>query len=253
MNIVAIIQARMSSVRLPGKVLLPLAGKPVLEHVVTRLKECKTLNNIVIATSLSNNDDVISSWCEASQIHCFRGSLKDVLDRYYKAATEVKADVVVRVTADCPLIDPKIVDEIVTNFVMDDFDGFSLGGEFPDGLDCQVFKISALEKAWKEATLPSDREHVGTYIEKTHPELFKLGYLKKFQGLSHHRWTLDEPRDYLFLQSIFDTLYDKQKIFHTNDILELLDRQPQLMKINAGIIRNEGYLKSLSSESGKFV
>ncbi len=253
MKVVAIIQARMSSVRLPNKVLLPLAGKPVLEHIVTRLKECKTLSEVIIATSTSKDDDAISAWCEANRIYCFRGSLEDVLDRYYKAATEVKASAIVRITADCPVIDPKLVDEIVTNFQAGDFDSFALAGDFPDGLDCQVFSYIALKKAWKEATLASDREHVGTYIEKTHPELFKLGGLEKFKGLSHYRWTLDEPSDYLFLQSVFDTLYSENEIFYTEDILALMEQEPHLMQINSGIIRNEGYLKAINSENSNHV
>jgi len=248
MKVVAIVQARMSSSRLPGKVLLPLAGKPVLAHVVGRLQSCKSLDDIVLATSIEHQDDAIEQWCSANRVDCFRGSLNDVLDRYYQAAKHYKADVIVRITADCPLIDPMIVDEVVEGFLAGNFDAYSLAGEFPDGLDCQVFAYSAIEQAWRLAKLPSEREHVGPYIEKTHPEQFKIGSLEKFSGLSHHRWTLDESRDYEFLQVVFERLHKEGSLFRASEILALMAREPDLMQINSGIIRNEGYLKSLHAE-----
>ncbi len=248
MNIVAIVQARMSSSRLPKKVLLPLAGKPVLAHVIERLQHCEMLNKIVVATSTDLSDDAIAKWCLQNNINYYRGSLLDVLDRYYQAALIYQADVIVRITADCPMIDPIIVDEVIEGFLAGNYDAYSLSGDFPDGLDCQVFRFDAIAKAWKDATLPSDREHVGPYIEKTHPELFRLSGLQKFTGLSHHRWTLDEPQDYDFLKAIFSKLYKKNKPFHAEDVLFLLGKEPKLMQINSGIIRNEGYLKSINSE-----
>lgn len=248
MKVVAIVQARMSSSRLPGKVLLPLAGKPVLAHVIERLQSCKSLDDLVLATSIEHEDDAIEQWCNANRVHCFRGSLNDVLDRYYQAAIHYKADVIVRITADCPLIDPDIVDEVIEGFLSGNFDAFSLAGEFPDGLDCQVFAYSAIEQAWREAKLPSEREHVGPYIEKSHPEKFKIGGLEKFKRLSHHRWTLDESRDYEFLQAVFERLYKEGVLFRTSEILALMEGEPDLMQINSGIIRNEGYLKSLQAE-----
>jgi len=249
MNTVAIIQARMSSSRLPGKVLLPLMGKPVLEHVVTRLKYAISLKEIVVATSTEVDDDAIELWAKSNKVNYYRGSLSDVLDRYYQAALLYKAETVVRITADCPVIDPYIVDEVVFGFKKGAFDAYGLSGEFPDGLDCQVFSFSALEKAWKEATLPSEREHVGPYIEKTHPELFKLGGLEKFSNLGHLRWTLDEERDYEFLNQIYEELYVADSLFVTDDILNLLKRRPELSEINSQITRNAGYLKSLEMES----
>lgn len=248
MNVISFIQARMSSKRLPNKVLLPLAGKSVLENIYSRLEFCKTLNKIVVATSGDQSDDTIVKMCKSKNIEYFQGDLTDVLDRYYKAATLYKADVVVRITGDCPVIDPSIVDEVVNNYLKNDYDFYSLSGEFPDGLDCQVFKYSALEKSWKEAKLQSDREHVGTYIEKTCPNLFKTGGLIKFKNLSHHRWTLDEKKDYIFLKEIFSRLFNKDKPFLTNDILKLLHQEPELMNINKDIMRNEGYQQSLKDE-----
>ena len=252
MNIVAIVQARMSSTRLPGKVLLPLAGLPVLEHVVTRIAHCRNINKIVVATSLEPCDDLINAWCLANSVPCYRGSLDDVLDRYYNAAVLHCADAVVRITADCPVIDPTVVDNVVQGFLDGGYEFFGLAGEFPDGLDCTVFTFAAIERAWKEASLPSEREHVGPYIEKN-PHLFKSGCLKPFEGLSHHRWTLDEQEDYEFLQKLFASLYSDEKIFCFNDIMDLLTQSPELMEINKGIIRNEGYINSLLSDEERNV
>jgi spore coat polysaccharide biosynthesis protein SpsF len=247
MNVIAIVQARMSSTRLPNKTLLPLAGKPTLFHVINRLQECKTLNKIIVATSTHSNDDLIENWCKGAHLDFYRGSLTDVLDRYYCAAKEFNAEVVVRITADCPVIDSEIVDQVVTKFFANNFDACALAGDFPDGLDCQVFSLSALEKAWREATLPSEREHVGPYIDNN-PELFKIGRLHKFKGLSHHRWTLDEPEDYEFLKILFTKLNGVVPHFKTKDILDLMEKEPELMKINSQIIRNQGYLNSLKAE-----
>lgn len=248
-NVVAIIQARMGSTRLPGKVLMLLAGKPVLEHVVNRVQACKTISRVVVATSTDQADDAIQAWCDKAGVGCYRGSLEDVLDRYYQAAKIYRADAVVRITADCPAIDPTIVDEVVNEYLAGGYEFYGLSGEFPDGLDCTVFAFSALERAWREAGLQSEREHVGPYIEK-HPELFKSGGLKKFTGLSHHRWTLDEPRDYEFFQTVFARLYREASPFLASEILAFLDKEPEIMTINSNIIRNEGYLKSLA-EDGK--
>ena len=237
----------MSSTRLPGKVLMPLAGKPVLEHVVSRIRACKTISEVVVATSTDETDDIIQAWCNQSSLNLYRGSLEDVLDRYYQAAKAYHADAVVRITADCPAIDPTIVDEVVSGFLTGGYDYYGLSGEFPDGLDCTVFAFAALERAWREATLLSEREHVGPYIEK-HPELFKNGGLQKFTGLSHHRWTLDEPRDFEFLQAVFARLFRDETPFLASEVLLLLENEPDLMGINNSIIRNEGYLKSLKED-----
>ena len=248
MKIIALVQARMNSKRLPKKVLLPLEDKPVLGHIVHRLNHCKSLNEIVVVTSTEILDKEIVNWCKLNKVKFFCVSLNYVLDRYYKASCHYKADAIVRITADCPVIDPKIVDEVVAGFVNGSYDGYSLSGEFPDGLDCQIFSHAAIEKSWKEAKLASEREHVGVYIEKTHRELFVLGQLIKFKGLGHHRWTLDEPKDYMFLKQVYSKLYKKDRLFYANDILALMSKEPKLMSINSGIIRNAGYLKSISMD-----
>jgi len=247
MKVVAIIQARMSSTRLPGKVLMPLAGQPVLAHVVQRSQACRKVNEVVVATSTDTSDDAIEKWCADNQVSLYRGSLNDVLDRYYQAAKLHGADAIVRITADCPAIDPQTVDEVIQGFIEGGYEFYGLSGEFPDGLDCTVFSFKAIEQAWREAKLPSEREHVGPYIEKN-PQLFKSGGLKKYTDLSHMRWTLDEPRDYEFLCQVFDQLAHQDKLFTAEDMLTLLKDQPELQTINQTIVRNEGYLKSLAAE-----
>lgn len=248
MKATAIIQARMGSTRLPGKILEELAGKTALEHLIERLGYARKLQQIVLATTTDPRDDVVERFCKEHHILCFRGSENDVLDRYCQAARRFGADPVVRITADCPVIDPRIVDELLDGFVAGAYDVYGLGGEFPDGLDCTVFSFRALEKTWLEATLPSEREHVGPYMSH-HPELFKSGGYIKYTGLAHHRWTLDEPRDLVFLQAIYDRLYQPGKLFVTEDILAVLEKEPQLVAINGDIIRNEGYLKSLKKDA----
>lgn len=250
MRTVGIIQARMGSSRLPGKILLPLGDEPVLSWVVTRLGECRNLSEVVVATSDSSDDEAIEKWCDRRKVACFRGSLEDVLDRYYQAATQYSAEAVVRITADCPLIDPDIVDRVIEEFAAGGFDAFSLGGEFPDGLDCQVFAYEALAKAWENAHLKSDREHVGPYIENNRCGSFQIGFMAPFQALADYRWTLDEPRDYEFLSALAYELLTKFTIpsFRTPDILKVLEDFPFLRGINSGIDRNEGYAKSLRGD-----
>ena len=249
MNVVAIIQARMGSTRLPGKVLMPLAGRPVLAHVVERIRHCLQIHRVVVATSIDASDDAIEAWCQGAGAACHRGSLHDVLDRYHQAGLAHGADVIVRITADCPAIDPAIVDEVVETYLAGNYEFFGLAGEFPDGLDCTVFAASAIARAWREATLPSDREHVGPYIER-HPEWFKSGGLRKFSGLSQLRWTLDEPRDLALLEAVFGALDRGPNAvpFGAQDVLALLARRPHLATINSDITRNEGYLKSLAAD-----
>jgi spore coat polysaccharide biosynthesis protein SpsF len=245
MSVVAIIQARMSSTRLPGKVLLPLAGVSVLSHVVSRIKSCKTVERVVVATSTDCSDDAIVEHCLQEKFDFYRGNLSDVLDRYYQCAKSTDASTIVRITADCPVIDPVIVDAVVTGFLAGDYDYYSLSGEFPDGLDCAVIAFGALEKANKYATLPSDREHVGSYIYSTAKDFFKIGGFEIFNKLNNIRLTLDEPADFKLLTLIFENLYGGEKIFLINDILQLLNENPFWLKINSSIIRNEGYKLSL--------
>lgn len=247
MKIVAIIQARMSSSRLPGKVLMDLSGKPVLEHIINRLRTCNHIHEMVVATSTENSDNPIEEFCIENNVNFYRGSLNDVLDRFYQASKKYDADGILRITADCPVVDPEIVDIIISSFLETQCDLCGLSGEFPDGLDCSVFSFKAIEKAWNEAKLASEREHVGPYIEKN-PDIFKIVPVKIFDNLGHLRWTLDTQEDYLLLKEIYNKLYKEKKIFLTQDILDMLQKNPYLTSINDKIIRNEGYLKSLEND-----
>ena len=247
MTVVAIIQARMSSSRLPGKVLMPLANKPVLAHIVERLSYSEMIEKIVVATTDEASDDLVADYCTNNNIDCYRGSLEDVLDRYYQTAKIHHADPIVRITGDCPVIDPVVVDAVITGYLSGEYDCYGLGGEFPDGLDCTVFSFSAIEKAWKESKLQSEREHVGPYIENNQ-HLFRNGALELFQGLDEQRWTLDESNDYELLSKIFNELYRLDSPFLTHEILQFIQNNPKLSEINAQIVRNEGYLKSLQED-----
>jgi spore coat polysaccharide biosynthesis protein SpsF len=215
--------------------------------LINRLRKCKLLDGIVVATTNDESDSKIIEFCKENAINYFAGSENDVLDRYYQAAKNFNAESIVRITADCPVIDPQIVDEVIHDFIENGYDVCGLSGGFPDGLDVTVFSYETLEDTWKNAKLPSEREHVGPYMSK-HPEKFKLGEYVKFDDLGHHRWTVDEENDLQFIREIYLRLYEPGKIFLTGDILKLLEREPELLKINEGIIRNEGYIKSLKED-----
>jgi spore coat polysaccharide biosynthesis protein SpsF len=244
---VAIIQARMGSTRLPGKVLKPILNKPLLWHLINRLQRCSTIDQIVVATTTDESDSKIIEFCKENAINYFSGSENDVLDRYYQAAKSFNADSIVRITADCPVIDPQIVDEVIHEYIVKKHDVCGLSGEFPDGLDVTVFSFKTLEDTWRNAKLPSEREHVCPYMSK-HPEKFKLGEYVKFDNLGHYRWTVDEVQDLQFIREVFSRLYEPGEIFLTEDILNLLEREPELSKINEGIVRNQGYAKSLTED-----
>ncbi len=245
---VAIIQARMSSSRLPGKVMAEIAGKPMLFHVVKRTEQSKMIDLATVATSDHRDDDVIEDFCEGNGIPCFRGSLDDVLNRYYQAAKHFGAQIIIRLTADCPLLDPDIIDRVAQTFSEGSFDYVSNVMEctYPDGLDTEVFSFEALERAWQTARLKSEREHVTLYI-RNHPEIFRLANVGHRENLSHLRWTVDEPRDLDFVRSLFERFEDPY--VGMEEIVNFLRQHPKLSSMNAGIERNAGYLKSLREDS----
>ena len=247
MNVISIIQARMSSSRLPNKVLLDLEGKPVLERIYQRLQRSKIVDKIVIATSDDISDDPIGLLCSQIHIPIYRGSLDDVLSRFYFAAQLNNADIIVRITGDCPVVDAGIVDELIEKVLTNSYDYACLSGEFPDGLDCSVMTFDSLEDAHLNARLASDREHVCPFIEKQ-PQKFKIYNYYKFTNLGHHRWTLDEEDDYKLIGEIFKNLVHKNKYFNYQDILNFLENNPLLKDINSHIARNEGYQKSLADD-----
>jgi spore coat polysaccharide biosynthesis protein SpsF len=248
MRSTAIIQARMSSTRLPGKVMLDVAGKPLLQRVIGRAQRAQKLDQVIIATSEHEADEVIARFCRDIEVPCFRGSEDDVLDRYYRAAKHFKAESVVRLTADCPLLDPAVIDMVVDRFHEGGYDYLSNSLEctYPDGLDTEVFTMSTLDRAWREARLKSEREHVTAYIYK-HPEIFRVGSVKNESAdYSAMRWTVDEPQDLEFVRAIY-THFDGCPP-GLNGIVEWLEQHPELADINAGIGRNEGYQKSLQND-----
>ncbi len=243
----AILQGRLGSSRLPGKVLLPLKGKPVMQHVYERILNCRNVDRIIIATSIEAKDDPIAALFENLGALVFRGSESDPLDRYYKAAVHYDVSHVVRVMADCPLVDPEVVDEVVSTYFEGHHDFCCLGGEFPVGLDTTVYSFKALEQCWREARLKSEREHLFPYIT-SHPELFDIGVCSKEMGHSHLRWTMDHESDYQFLKSVYEALYKPGRVFLSQDVLKLVEKRPQLATINRGISRDEGIKKAVLQE-----
>ena len=248
MKVVAIVQARLGSTRLPGKIMADLAGKPLLQRVLSRAQRAATLECVAIATTDRPADEAVAEFCRAAGILCFRGSENDVLDRYYGAARQFGADIIVRLTSDCPLLDPAVIDQTVSAFLAGAYDYVSntLQLSFPDGLDTEVFSLAALEKAWREARLPSEREHVTAYIWK-HPELFRLGNVRHEPDYSHLRWTVDEPADLEFVRRVYHLL-GAEAVFGMDEVLTLLQTHPELSAVNAQFERNEGYKKSLRAD-----
>lgn len=245
----ALIQARTSSSRLPRKVLKVIEGKTVLEHVIFRVKKVKNINKVILATSDRKEDDVLENIARKSGVDFFRGSLDNVLDRFYQAAKKFKIDSIVRITADCPLLDSKVAKEVVDFYLKNDYDYVSNANPptFPDGLDTEIFSFKSLERAWKNAQLPSEKEHVTPWIYKN-PDKFKLGNLFSDKDLSRLRLTLDEEKDFILINEIYKELYHKNQNFGLKEILQLFEKKPELVEINQSIKRNEGYAKSLKED-----
>jgi len=245
----AIIQARMGSSRLPGKVLLKVMDKTILEYVVERVRKARNVGDLIIATTTKKDDLKIVNLAKKLGIKVFCGSEADVLERYYQAATLFKAKHIIRITSDCPLIDPGIIDNVIDSYFESEADYCtnSLSQTFPDGVDVELFSYGALKDAWENAKLLSEREHVTPYI-KNNPDKFKIVSLKNSINLQDKRWTLDREEDFIFIRCILNKLYPKNPDFGMNDIIEFLKKNPYLENINEGIIRNEGYLKSLSND-----
>jgi len=230
-KVVGIIQARMGSTRLPGKVMADIRGRPMLWHVVGRTRAAATLDEVVVATTTEAADDVIVALCRERGVDCFRGNEKDVLDRYYKAAREHTADAVVRITSDCPLIDPEIVDKTVRAFLAEQPDYASNGvvRTYPRGLDTEVVTFRALELAWREARQPYQRTHVTPYIYEN-PGRFRILSVTGDGDFSANRWTVDTPEDLELVRAIYAQFEGES--FLLNDVLRLLEREPELAEIN---------------------
>jgi len=249
--IVVIIQARMGATRLPDKVLKEVCGKTLLEHLFLRLAMCKTIDNVIVATTDSPNDDAVAELTTSLGRLVYRGSEQDVLDRYYQAAKKCGADTIVRITADCPLMDSRIVDMVVERFVRGKGKHHYVSNinppTYPDGMDVEVFSFTALERAWREGKLPSEREHVTPYI-RNHPEFFSTTNVAHPVDLSAFRLTVDEPRDLELITQILNSLYPTNPTFSMEDTMQLLHARPELLSINSDIKRNEGMKKSLGED-----
>lgn len=253
-KVVAIIQGRMSSTRLPGKILAEIEGRPMLQRVYERVSRAQLVNHVLFATSDHPSDDVVAEFCARQGLPYVRGNLYDVLDRYYQAARAAEATIIVRVTADCPLIDPQLIDEAITALKTGGYD-FTCNRlpppwhrTYPIGLDVEVCTFAALERAWKEASQPHQREHVMPYFYEgsalqpiasgmesgVSPRGFRLALLHAPTDYGHYRWTVDTAEDLEFVRRIFSHFGGRDD-FSWQDVLVLLERHPELMAINAGI------------------
>lgn len=250
MKIAAIIQARMGSTRLPGKTLLPIEGRPMLWHVVERVRRSKYISQIVIATTEKSQDDVLAEFARTSRLGLYRGSEEDVLDRFYQAAIVHGVQSIVRVTPDCPLHDPVVIDAVVSEYLRGGYDyaANTLTYTYPEGLDVEVFSFHALERAWKEAAKQSDREHVTSYI-RNHPDVFRIKDVRGPYQCGTFHWSVDEPADLEFVHAVYRHLYREGAIFGLEEVLALLKAHPNLAQINAGVEINAGYKKSLREDA----
>ncbi|HVN15096.1 MAG TPA: glycosyltransferase family protein [Anaerolineales bacterium] len=253
-RVVAIIQGRMSSSRLPGKILADIAGQPMLQRVFIRTSRSAAVNETVFATTTDSTDDPVAEYCDFSGIPFTRGSLYDVLDRYYQAAKESKADIVVRVTADCPVIDPALIDDVVNTLLNDEYDFVCnrlpppWHRTYPIGLDVEACTFEVLTKAWKEAKEPQHREHAMPYFYEgvelvtenrplqsgTSPRGFKVALLHHTTDFGDYRWTVDTPEDLEFIREVYSH-FNGRDDFSWKEVLDLVHDEPELMKINAGV------------------
>ncbi|HLK37719.1 MAG TPA: glycosyltransferase family protein [Polyangiaceae bacterium] len=232
---IAIIQARVGSSRLPSKVLADIGGRTMLDRVVARVRRARRIDEVVVATTSQPADDAVAEECERIRAPTFRGSEQDVLDRYYKAAAAFEAGSVVRITSDCPLIDPGVVDQVVAEFVMSgsDYASNSLVASYPRGLDTEVMTMSALSTAWSLATQPYERVHVTPYLYQ-HPARFRLRNVAYEEDLSTHRWTVDTPDDLALVRRIYERLGNRVDVVWT-DALAVVRGDPAISALNAHV------------------
>ncbi len=229
----------MGSSRLPGKVLLPLAGAPLLVRMVARVRRARLAGTVGVATTTDAADDAVAACCAAHGLPCFRGDALDLLDRHYRAARHYGADVVLKIPSDCPLIDPAVIDEVVGFYLEHegrfDFVSNLHPATFPDGNDVEVMPLAALETAWREAHRPLEREHTTPFFWEN-PDRFRLANVAWATGRDYsmsHRWTIDYPEDYAFIGAVYDALYPTNPTFGLADILQLLAARPDIADLNA--------------------
>tara|TARA_B110000008_G_scaffold275762_1_gene313835 strand:+ start:1990 stop:2754 length:765 start_codon:yes stop_codon:yes gene_type:complete len=247
-KILGIIQARCNSTRLKNKVFADISGKPLIERVFDRVNQSKLIENIVIATSKELSDKKIVEWCIQNKINYFCGDENNVLDRFYKCGKLYEADIVVRITSDDPFKDPKIMDYAINLLISGNYDYVSntIIPTYPEGMDVEVFTFLALKKAYKEAKLNSEKEHVTPFIWKN-KDFFSIHNFKNSQNLSNYRWTIDYSEDLDFVRALYQLLKDKN-YFSMNEIINLLKKYPHLNNIQKDVYRNEGYLNSITKE-----
>jgi spore coat polysaccharide biosynthesis protein SpsF len=235
MKITAIIQARMGSSRLPGKVLHDLGGRTMLARVCSRTAQAALVDQLVVATTTESCDDAIAAECLQLGVACFRGSEHDVLDRYCAAAAAFRADAVVRITADCPLIDAELIDDVIVALLrhQPDYAANVLRRTYPRGLDAEIATRAALERAWREATEPYQRVHVMPYFYQ-HPERFRLRSVTGDEDLSRHRWTVDSAEDLELVRAIYRRLAGDGG-FSWREVLCLVQREPALAALNQNV------------------
>ena len=250
-RVVAVVQARLGSTRLPGKTLADIEGRPMLAHVAERAQAIPGVTETVVATTTNPIDQAIAAFARGAGIPCVRGSEEDVLDRFRLAAIEREAEIVVRVTADCPLLDPEVAGLVLGEYLHGggaiDYVSNVHPPTYPDGLDTEVFSRDALEVAWREARMPSDREHVTSYVWRR-PERFRLTNVSGREDWSGHRWTVDAEADLAFVRAVFASLRGHRGLIGMRDVLSLLRDHPEIRDLNAGLRRNEGFDRSLASD-----
>lgn len=247
--ILAILQARVSSSRLPGKVLKPLVGQPMILRQIERIRRASLIGRLVLATSVDPSDDPLVELAGRHDIPIHRGSLDDVLARFMGAALLHRPDWVVRLTGDCPLADPQVIDQVIEETLAAgaDYGSNTIHPTYPDGLDVEVVRYGVLEAVAEEPRTTAEREHVTLAIHRR-PDRFKLHSVTRMPDLSHLRWTVDNPEDFELVQRIYEALYPANPAFTTADVLALLARHPEWLELNAGLVRNEGLAKSLKQE-----
>lgn len=239
----------MGSTRLPGKTLAHLCGKPLLQLLIDRVRASELVKDVIIATTTNPQDDILAEFAEKQGLKCYRGSEADVLDRTYQTARCYGVDPVVRVTPDCPLLDPSVLDRVILRFLQGGVDYVSNTNPptYPDGMDTEVFSFGALQRAWQEATLASEREHVTPYIWKN-TRLFTVANVTCETDLSHVRLTVDYPEDLDFLRAVLKHLPHLDPPPALQDILRVLGTYPELLNLRPRFQRNEGYLRSLDRD-----
>lgn len=236
-NILTVIQARTTSTRLPYKVMMSIYGKPLLVRMYERVKAAQLSGKVIIATSTNPEDDIIEELCITEDIEYFRGHPLDLLDRHYKAALKFNANTILKIPSDCPLIDPSIIDKVISTFQEGDYDYVSNlhPASYPDGNDVEIFSLAALETAWCSADKIYEREHTTPYIWEN-PNKFKIGNVlwETHKDYSQsHRWTIDYEDDYIFIREIYEELFPKYGIFTMEQIFHLIDEKPYLKEINS--------------------